>query len=86
MLENQSNVHIFINPYLLLNICLVDEPVGVQSSEHTTHCDTEGNPPDFGYVLLFRYGIINILYFALMRDKYNVSYDYTTDNFTIHTP
>ena len=86
MLDNQSTFHIFTTPHLLHNICLADDPVGVQSSGVTTHCDTEGTLKYFGDVFLFRDRLTNILSFVLVHNKYNVSYDYTVDIFMINIP
>ena len=86
LFDNQSTVRLFINPYLIFNICQEYDPVYVHTSDVTTHCDNEGTLICFWSVLLFKYGITNILPFSLVHDKYNVSYDYSVETFTIHNP
>ena len=57
----------------------------VQLCGGTTHCDTEGNLPNFGGIFILKNGLTTILTFELVHEKYSVSYDYTVDTFTIHT-
>ena len=65
----KTTLHIFRNPYHIHNICPEADPVQLNFSVGTTHCDIERNLNNFGYVIIFKDGINNILSFVLVRDK-----------------
>ena len=86
LLENNSTVHMSGNRALLLNIQDADDPIDVYSSGGATHCSTDGNLNNIGEVYLHENGSENILSYAKIKDKHNITYDYVGGIFTVHTP
>ena len=75
-LDNQSTVRMFKNCALLANIQDADEPINVYSSGGVTHCIKAGTLKNIGEVYLHKNGLANILYYAKVRDKHNITYNY----------
>ena len=85
MLDNNYTFHMFRKKSLLHIIRLLAEPVDVQYSGVTNHCDNEGTLQGFGDVLISNNSLTNILSLVLVHDNYDVLYENTVDFFTIHT-
>ena len=86
LLENQITVHIFANPALLRDIQEVDDPVNVFSTGGSTHCNFELVTEDFGAVYLHKGVLANILSYALVRDRYRITYCNKKYTVAVHTP
>ena len=76
LIDNQSTVRIFSNHDILANIKDADEPINVNSSGGATHCSNAGTLKNIGEVYLHENGLANILSYAKVRDKHNITYNY----------
>ena len=74
------------NRTLLENVKEADNPITVYSSIGATHCSTAGTLKNIGEVYLHENGLANILSYAKLKDKHNITYDDIRDIFTVHTP
>ena len=76
----------FSNRTLLANIQDAYEPIDVYSSGGVTHCRKAGTLKNIGEVYLHENGLANILSYAKVKDKHNITYSDVQYIFTVHTP
>ena len=76
----------FSNRALLFNIKDSDKPINVYLSGVDTHCSTDVTLNNIGEVYLHENGLANILSYAKVKDKHNITYDDVGEIFTVHTP
>ena len=76
----------FSNHSLHENIQESDEPIGVYPSGGATHCRNSGTLKNIGEVYLHKNRLVNILSYAKVRDKHNITYNDVQEVFTVHTP
>ena len=76
----------FSNRALLLNIQDADDPIDVHSSGGATHCSRAGTLKNIGEVYLNGNRLANILSYAKVKDKHNITYNDVQAILTIHTP
>ena len=76
----------FSNRALLANIKDADKPIDVYSRVGTTHCSMAEILDNTGEVYLHKNGLANILSYAKVKDRHNITYDDVRDVFTVHTP
>ena len=86
LMENHITVHIFANPVLLRDIQEADDPVNVCSTGGSTHCNFELVTEDFGAVYLHKGVLANILSYALVRDRYRITYCNKKYTVAVQTP
>ena len=79
-------MHKLGNRILLANVKDEDEPIDVYPSGGATHCSTAGTRKNIREVYLHQNGLANILSYAKVEDKYNITYDGVRDIFTVNTP
>ena len=73
LLTNHSMVHMFRKHALLENTKGADKPIDVYSIGGATHCDTSGTINNIGDVYLNENGLANILYYAKVKDRHNIT-------------
>ena len=76
----------FSNHSLHENIQDSDKPIDVYSSGGATHCRNSGTLKNIGEVYLHKNRLANILSYAKVRDRHNITYNDVQDIFTVHTP
>ena len=76
----------FINRALLANTQDSDKPIDTYSSGGATHCSKSGTLKNTGEVNIHENGLANILSYAKVRDKHNITYNDVQDIFTVCTP
>ena len=74
LLDNQRMVHMFSNRSLLANIKEVDKTINVYPSGGATHCSTAVTLKNIGEVYLRKNGLANILSYAKVTYKHNITY------------
>ena len=84
LLDNESMVHMFSNRSLLANIEAAKKPIYVYSNGGVTHSNTAGTLENIGDVYLYKNGLANILSYAKVKDRHNITYNEVMDIFTIH--
>ena len=78
-------MNIFSNCALLSNVKDVDKPIYIYSSGGATHCITSGTLNNIVEVYLHKNGLANILSYAKVKDKHNITnYDVRTFSLFIH--
>ena len=86
LLDNKNKVHMSSNHTLLSNVKDTDKRIDVYSSGGATHCSTAGTLKNIGEVYLHKNGLENILSYAKVKYKHNITYDDVGGIFTVHTP
>ena len=75
LLDNQSTVNIFSNPDMVVNIRETRREMHVYCNAGKTIIQTVANCPGFGVVWFHRGGIADILYLALVKEMFHITYD-----------
>ena len=74
LLKNHSTVHMLSNRAFLANIKYADKPINVYLSGGVIHCTTARTLKNIGQVYLHKNGLANILSYAKIKDKHNMTY------------
>ena len=84
-MDNQSTVNVFINGQLLRNIRTVRRKLTIYSTGGKSVTRQVGDLPGFGEVWYHPNGIANILSLALVKKRFQITYDSHSDNtFHVH--
>ena len=87
LLDNQSTVDVFSNICFLKKIRKSDRSLPIFSTEGRTTTDLQGDLPEYGTLWFQPEGIVNILSFSKVADRYRVPYDRTGEHkFLVHLP
>ena len=76
----------FSNHVVLVIIKAADKPIDVYLSRGATRCDTTRTLENIGNVYLHGNGLANILSYAEVRDRHNITHDDVREIFTIPVP
>lgn len=83
MLDNQSDVSIFCNEELVEDIRLADKPLHFGTDTGNMITNQEATLPGFGPVWFNKDTQTNILAFAKVEEKHDISYDKLTKTFMV---
>ena len=85
LLGNKITVHMFSNRALLSNIQDAYVHIDIYWSGGVTHCSKAGTLKNIGELYLHENGLANIMSYAKVRDKHNITYNDVQEIFNIHT-
>ena len=75
----------FSNCAILSSIQDADDPIDIPLSGGVTHCSRAGTLKNIGEVYLHENGLANILSYAKVREKHNITYNDVQEIFIVHT-
>jgi hypothetical protein len=85
LLDNGSMVNLFCNPDLVENIHTVNETLMLSTNGGELHTNKRAMVPGYGEVWFDNKAITNNFSFALMEDKYKITYDTSKEKaFIVH--
>ena len=87
LLDNQSNIDVFVNCRLLRNIRRIGQYMYIHCTARVTRTNLVGELPGYGTVWFHPDGIVNILSLSRVKTKYQFTFDSDENNeFIIHKP
>jgi hypothetical protein len=87
LLDNGYTVNLFCNPNMVSDIKETNEALELSTNGGELRTNKHANVPGYGEVWYDEKAITNIFSFALMEDKYKITYDSTKQKaFVVHLP
>jgi hypothetical protein len=86
LLDNQSNVDVFMNPGLLTNVRTTEDTLTIHTTAGTATTNVKGDLEGYGEVWVHTDGIANIISFSNAEERFRIEYDQAERAFKLHKP